>query len=174
MWYLPSLLRVQISSNNGICLGANINKFDQMWYLLHICTNFAVVVNPFFSCSAANTLATDSLEQATPNLTFQIVLSQRVKHGERVKPSYTSLLDSRNDFSGSRQGIGQTELLKEAYRLSSSLRSHFRCLPAFFRSSALTQRLAQVRYGFHPRMLKNRVGFDSWSLEKMGFRTELG
>ena len=78
------------------------------------------------------------------------VLSQRVKHCERVKPSYTSLLDTRNGFSGSGQGIGQTELLKEAYRLSTSLRSRFRCLPAFFfRSSALTQSLAQARYGFH-------------------------
>ena len=48
MRYLPSLLRVQILSNDGICLGANINKFDQMWYLLHICIDFAVVVNPFF------------------------------------------------------------------------------------------------------------------------------
>ena len=48
MRYLPSLLRVQILSNNGICLGANISKFDQMWYLLHICIDFAVVVNPFF------------------------------------------------------------------------------------------------------------------------------
>ena len=48
MRYLPSLLRAQILSNDGICLGANINKFDQMWYLLHICINFAVVVNPFF------------------------------------------------------------------------------------------------------------------------------
>ena len=25
-----------------------MNKVDQMWYLLHICYNFAVVVNPFF------------------------------------------------------------------------------------------------------------------------------
>lgn len=48
MRYLPSLLRVQILSNDGVCLGANINKFDQMWYLLHICIDFAVVVNPFF------------------------------------------------------------------------------------------------------------------------------
>ena len=48
MRYLPSLLRVQILSNDGICLGANMNKFDQMWYLLHICIDFAVVVNPFF------------------------------------------------------------------------------------------------------------------------------
>ena len=48
MRYLPSLLRVPILSNDGICLGANTNKFDQMWYLLHICIDFAVVVNPFF------------------------------------------------------------------------------------------------------------------------------
>ena len=45
--FLPSLLRMQIS-NDEICLGANINKFDQMWYLLRICIDFAVVVNPFF------------------------------------------------------------------------------------------------------------------------------
>ena len=45
--FLPSLLHMQIS-NDEICLGANINKFDQMWYLLHICIDFAVVVNPFF------------------------------------------------------------------------------------------------------------------------------
>ena len=48
MRYLPSLLRLQILSNDGICLGTNIKKFDQMWYLLHICIDFAVVVNPFF------------------------------------------------------------------------------------------------------------------------------
>ena len=45
--FLPSLLRMQIS-NDEICLGANINKFDQIWYLLHVCIDFAVVVNPFF------------------------------------------------------------------------------------------------------------------------------
>ena len=44
-----------------------------------------------------------SLKQATPDLTL---------HGERVKPSYTSLLDTRNGFSGSGQVIGRTELLK--------------------------------------------------------------
>ena len=54
MRYLPSLLRVQILSNDGICLGANINKFDQMWYLLHICIDFAVVVNPFFRAVLTN------------------------------------------------------------------------------------------------------------------------
>ena len=59
MRYLPYLLRVQIVFNSGICLGANTNKFDQMWYLRHICIDFVVVVNPFFSCSAANILATD-------------------------------------------------------------------------------------------------------------------
>ena len=25
-----------------------MNKVDQMWYLLHICYDFTVVVNPFF------------------------------------------------------------------------------------------------------------------------------
>ena len=78
-------------------------------------------------------LSTVSSESNWLLLTLPLrVLSQRVKHGERVKPSYTSLSDTRNGFSGSGQGIGQTELLKEAYRLSPSLRSRFRCLPAFF------------------------------------------
>ena len=57
MRYLPSLLRVQILSNDGICLGANISKFDQMWYLLHICIDFAVVVNPFFRAVEATSKA---------------------------------------------------------------------------------------------------------------------
>ena len=48
MRYLPSLLRVQIVFNSGICFRANTNKFDQMWYLRHICIDFVVVVNPFF------------------------------------------------------------------------------------------------------------------------------
>ena len=43
-------------SNDEICLGANINKFDQMWYLLHICIDFAVVVNPFFRAVLAGSI----------------------------------------------------------------------------------------------------------------------
>ena len=30
-----------------------MNKVDQMWYLLHICYDFTVVVNPFFSAVSA-------------------------------------------------------------------------------------------------------------------------
>ena len=42
-----------------------MNKVDQMWYLLHVCYDFTVVVNPFFravevASGGYPTLATDT------------------------------------------------------------------------------------------------------------------
>ena len=33
-----------------------MNKVDQMWYLLHICYDFTVVVNPFFRAVLHNVI----------------------------------------------------------------------------------------------------------------------
>ena len=38
-------------SNMKFGFWANMTKFDQIWYLLHICYRFATFANPFFWCS---------------------------------------------------------------------------------------------------------------------------